>query len=66
MSDQTVTPRLLRTAQAARYLGMGTKAVRKLILAGELRFIQLQAPNGPFLVDKADLDKFIESRKQRA
>lgn len=60
-------PRLLRTAQAAKYLGCGTKQIRKLTLQGILPFVQLQpGANSPFLYDRADLDRFIESRKTRA
>jgi excisionase family DNA binding protein len=55
--------RLLRTRDAARYLGLGEKAVRQLILEGELDFVQLRPGNSPFLLDVRDLDRFIESRK---
>ena len=55
--------RLLRTRDAARYLGLGEKAVRQLILEGELDFLQLRPGNSPFLLDVRDLDHFIESRK---
>ena len=59
-------PRLLRTGAAARYLGIGTKALRTLILRGELPYVQLQPGNSPFLLDVKDLDRFIEQRKNRA
>jgi len=55
--------RLLRTRDAARYLGIGEKAVRHLILKGELDFVQLRPGNSPLLLDVRDLDRFIESRK---
>jgi excisionase family DNA binding protein len=60
---EKVSPRLLRTAEAARYLGVGRKAIRALIQAGKLPYVQLQGHNSPFLLDVRDLDKFIESRK---
>ena len=61
--SEKVTPRLLRTAEAARYLGVGKKAIRALIQAGKLPYIQLQGHNSPFLLDVCDLDEFVESRK---
>ncbi len=60
-----VTTRLLRTRDAARYLGLGAKGVRQLILSGELPYVQLRPGNSPFLLDVRDLDRFIESHKIR-
>jgi excisionase family DNA binding protein len=57
---------LLRCAQAARYLNIGTKAIRALILRGELSYVQLKpGGNSPFLLDVRDLDRFVEARKSR-
>ena len=57
-------PRMLRCVQAARYLGIGTKAIRELILRGELSYVQLKpGGNSPFLIDVRDLDQFIEANK---
>jgi excisionase family DNA binding protein len=58
-----VTPRLLRVTEAARYLSTGTKAIRALIQAGALPYVQLRAHNSPFLIDVRDLDAFIDARK---
>lgn len=58
-----IAPRLLRTAEAARYLGLGAKAIRRLILAGELPYVQMRPGNSPFLLDRRDLDRFIEIHK---
>ena len=58
-----VTPRLLRVTEAARYLSMGTKAIRALIQAGDLPYVQLRTHNSPFLIDVRDLDVFIDTRK---
>lgn len=58
-----ISPRLLRTADAGRYLGIGEKAIRQLILDGELPYVQLRPGNSPFLLDIRDLDKFIERSK---
>jgi excisionase family DNA binding protein len=62
-NSQFPARRLLRCAQAASYLGVGTKRIRQLILDGELPYVQLQPGNSPFLLDVRDLDRFIESRK---
>lgn len=60
-----IVPRLLRTTDAARYLGMGEKAIRHLILVGELPYVQLRPGNSPFLLDVRDLDVFVERHKFR-
>jgi excisionase family DNA binding protein len=65
MSAQTQPARLLRCSQAARYLGVGRKRIRQLIVCGELPFVQLTPGNSPFLIDVRDLDRFIEARKSR-
>ena len=64
-STPTVDARLLRTGPAARYVGLGKKAMRQLILEGELPFVQLRPGNSPFLLDIRDLDRFIEMHKTR-
>ena len=63
MEQDSKHSRLLRCAQAARYLGVGTKRVRQLILRGELPYVQFKPGNSPFLIDLRDLDRFIEARK---
>lgn len=64
--DSQLTARLLRCAQAARYLDVSTKRIRKLILDGELPYIQFSDhANSPFLIDVRDLDRLIEARKTR-
>lgn len=58
--------RLLRCAQAARYLGTSKKQILRLILTRELPYVQVGPhPNSPFLIDRADLDRFVQSHKQR-
>jgi excisionase family DNA binding protein len=47
---------------AARYVGLGTKALRQFINRGKLPYIQI-SPGAPFLVDRGDLDKFMEAHK---
>jgi excisionase family DNA binding protein len=59
-------PRLLRTTEAARYLGLGSKAVRQLIVCGILPYVQMKPGNSPFLLDRCDLDRFIETHKVSA
>jgi excisionase family DNA binding protein len=54
----------MRTSEAARYLGIGSKAIRALILDEVLPYVQLKPGNSPFLLDVRDLDRFIESRKR--
>lgn len=63
MRAERVSPRLLRTAEAARYIGVGQKAIRALIQSGVLPYVQLHGHNSPFLLDVRDLDDFIDARK---
>jgi len=58
-----IAARLLRTKEAASYLGLGEKAIRHLITAGRLPYVHMQAGNSPFLLDVKDLDRFIEANK---
>ena len=56
-------PRLLKTQQAARYLGISTWKLRNLVQASEIAYI----PGGgtsPWLFDINDLNDWIERRKQ--
>ena len=62
-APQTLMPRLLRTSEAARYLGLGSKVIRQLIVSGRLPYVQMKPGNSPFLLDRRDLDKFIEANK---
>jgi len=64
-SQDVTEQRLLRTHQAARYLGMGSKAIRRFILSGQLPYVQMKPGNSPFLLDRRDLDRFIEMHKHR-
>src|SRR5580704_9007757 len=57
-----IAPRLLRVKNAAEYLALGVKQLRGLINSGRLPHVQLGV-NSPFLVDRRDLDKFIERHK---
>lgn len=65
-NSDPLTPRLLRTSEAARYLGMGGKAIRQLIMSGRLPYVQMKPGNSPFLLDRRDLDRFIEAHKTPA
>jgi hypothetical protein len=73
-SQPPVAPRLLDLRQAAVYLGCSYWTVRDYVLAGVIPVVELPAlrpregerPRKTLrrvLVDRADLDAFIESRK---
>jgi excisionase family DNA binding protein len=57
--------RLLRVRQAATYLSLSCWSLRNLIAAGKLPAVQINE-GGPFLIDLADLDRFVESNKHTA
>lgn len=61
-----IAPRLLDIDDAARYLAMSDKAVRELITAGELSYIQKLPGRSPYLIDIMDLDRWIERSKVSA
>jgi excisionase family DNA binding protein len=56
--------RLLRTKEAAQYLGMSPGKLRRLAQGGELPIIQ-HDEHGPWLYDLRDLDEHIERSKRR-
>jgi excisionase family DNA binding protein len=56
-------PRLLKTQQAARYLGISAWKLRNLVQSGEIAYIPGDGTT-PWLFDKQDLDSWIERRKQ--
>ena len=59
-----IAPRLMRCTDAARYLGVGPKRIRQLILDGTLPAIQMKrGGNSPLLIDVRDLDRFIDQQK---
>ena len=74
-SREHITPRLLNMRQAAEYLGCSFWTARDYILQGLIPVVEmppLRPRDGErprktlrrILVDRADLDAFIESRKR--
>jgi Helix-turn-helix domain len=61
----TIPPRLLDIDDAGRYLAMSDKAVRELIMAGELAYLQKVPGRSPYLLDVRDLDAWVERNKRR-
>ena len=59
-----IPKRLLRTREAARYLGMSPGKLRRLTQCGELPIIQ-HDEHSPWLYDLHDLDHHIEKSKHR-
>jgi len=56
--------RLLRTKDAALYLGMSPGKLRRLTQSGELPIVQ-HDEHAPWLYDLRDLDEHIEKSKHR-
>jgi hypothetical protein len=64
MSESTtITPRLLKTRDAARYLGISAWKLRNLVQRGEVPCI-LGDATSPWLFDRQDLDGWILRSKQ--
>jgi excisionase family DNA binding protein len=59
-----IARRLLRTNEAAQYLGMSPGKLRRLTQSGELPIIQ-HDDHSPWLYDLHDLDNHIEKTKHR-
>jgi excisionase family DNA binding protein len=58
-----LSPRLLRIADAAEYLSASVWFVRSLIWEDKIPFLHL---GQRFVIDKADLDRFVDAAKQGA
>lgn len=54
--------RLLKLKAAGEYLSMSPWKVRQLIWAGKLPVVQ-DGEGSPFLLDVADLDRYVEKTK---
>ena len=67
VTDQAGTqyrgPRLLRTKDAARYLGISPWKLRKLVQDGLLPFVQ-EAEGAAWRLDLSDLDCFVVRNKK--
>jgi excisionase family DNA binding protein len=57
-----VGPRVLKTRDAAVYLGVSAWKLRSLVQSGEISYISGDGTS-PWLFDKVELDSWIESRK---
>jgi helix-turn-helix protein len=62
MMENTVTPRILKTKHAVRYLAVSPWKLRNLVQAGEIPYIPGEGTS-PWLFDPKDLDNWIERRK---
>ena len=59
----TVTPRLLRTRDAAVYLACSPWKIRRLVQDGVLPYIPA-SEFGAWWFDRVDLDRYVESQKR--
>jgi excisionase family DNA binding protein len=59
-----VEPRALKTNDAAAYLGISPWKLRNLVQFGEISYISGEGTS-PWLFDKQELDRWVESRKQK-
>jgi excisionase family DNA binding protein len=62
MAQTELQPRLLDIPGAARYLGVRVYTIRDKIWSGQLPYLRL---GKKFMLDRADLDAFVERRKVR-
>ena len=64
MNDKQTQPRLLKTKQAAQYIGCSEWKLRTLVHDGRIPFIPLDEEGKVWRLDIHDLDRFIETRRQ--
>lgn len=57
-----MSPRLLNIADAAKYMSCSVWFVRTMIWGGRIPFVKF---GKGYKLDRTDLDKFIDSEKQR-
>jgi len=62
-SSSGISRRLLKTKEAAYYLGISTWKIRKLVLDGRLPCVA-DSDCGPWLFDIHDLDAYIDANKR--
>jgi excisionase family DNA binding protein len=63
IDSAVITPRIVKTKQAAHYLGVSAWKLRNLVQAGELACI-IGDGTSPWLFDIRDLDDWIERQKR--
>lgn len=61
---EPLRPRLLSMPDAAAYLGMGVWTLRRLCWNGKIPFVR-EKKGAHYQFDVADLDKWIETKKQK-
>lgn len=71
-SSAPLSPRLLDLRAAAQYVGLSTWTLREFLLSGELPMVRFTRPGSQrredlrrVLVDRADLDAWIDRHRQR-
>jgi excisionase family DNA binding protein len=57
--------RLVKVKEAAAYLSISPRILRRLVQEQEIPIVRLQS-RGPWLIDVRDLDRFVETRKMFA
>lgn len=62
-NGQAVTPRFLRTREAAKYLGVSPRTLRRLAQEGQIPVVQINE-GSPWLFDLTDLTTFALGRKR--
>jgi excisionase family DNA binding protein len=58
-----IEPRVLRAKDAARYLGVGVKQLRKWVAEGQLPAMTGATHHSPWRFDVRDLEQFLQKSK---
>src|SRR5262249_55875167 len=63
LRDTPSPPRLLDATEAAAYLGVHPRSIRRMVAEGALRRVRMPCAQRRFLVDRADLDRLVDASK---
>jgi excisionase family DNA binding protein len=64
LDSSAITPRMLKTKQAAHYLNVSAWKLRNIVQSGEIACIISDGTSSPWLFDIRDLDDWIERNKR--
>jgi len=58
-----MTPRVLKSKEAAQYLAISLWKLKNLVQSGDLPYLPGESPSAPWRFDVKDLDNYVEKAK---
>lgn len=62
---QPTSKRLVRLKEGASYLSVSPWTLRRIVQAGEIPIVKIGGEGSPWLLDRQDLDSFIDRHKEK-